>query len=74
MASRGAGRPDKGCGGTRELRYRRWHVHRVTKRARFFAHQAGYFARHLVRLARNRRVGVAWVPGIRACGPWGLGA
>src|SRR5690606_24412500 len=27
------------------------------------AHQVGYFARHLVRLARNRRVDVAWVPG-----------
>ncbi|EFE68015.1 predicted protein [Streptomyces viridosporus ATCC 14672] len=36
------------------------------------AHQVGYFARHLVRLARNRRVDVAWVPGVhaRSVGPY----
>lgn len=52
------------CGGTE--RCRRWHVHRVTKRPRIFAHQAGSFARCLVQLARNRRVDVAWVLSFRA--------
>jgi len=46
--------------------YRRWHVHRGTKRPRCIAHQVGNFARHLVWLARNRRVDVAWVPGVHA--------
>ncbi|MEU6416608.1 hypothetical protein, partial [Streptomyces spiralis] len=49
-----------------EISYRRWHEHRVTKRPRYVAHQVGIFARHLVRLARNRRVDVAWVPGVHA--------
>ena len=46
--------------------YRRWHAHRVTKRPRYIAHQAGNVARHLVRLARNRRVDVAWVLDVHA--------
>lgn len=49
-----------------ECSYRRWHARRVTKRPRCVAHQAGNSCPYLVRLARNRRVDVAWVPGVHA--------
>jgi hypothetical protein len=49
-----------------EVSYRRWHVHRGTKRPRMLPIRSGTAARYLVRLARNRRVDVAWVPGVHA--------